>query len=81
MNKKLLSRLVRAITAINAHDSDRIFLENLMEVRHYARFMHDERMEEIIRITNDALSKARHTKREKEEITEKLRSLKKDLHI
>ena len=77
--KKLLSRLDRAITCVNAYDSDKIFNEKLMEVRQYARFLRGKScaMEEIINITNDALSKTRHSKKEKEQITKKLRSIQK----
>lgn len=81
MNKKLLSRLDCAIVCINEYDSDEIFNEKLMEVKQYARFIHEKErvLEEILHITNDTLSKARHTKREKKEITEKLRSIEKEL--
>ena len=81
MENILIFRLNRVITCINAWDYDDIFNEKLMEARRYARHILQEQcvLGEIIHITSDALSKAKHTKKEKEQITEKLRSIQKDL--
>lgn len=77
MKKKLLFRLDRAITCVNAYDSDKIFNEKLQEIRQYARFINDGDcdLEEIIQITDDTLSKPKHSPKEKEQITKKLCSI------
>ncbi len=81
MHKRLLSRLNRAITCVNAYDSDKTFDKKLMEVRRYARFMNDGEcvLEEIIQIIDDTLSESRHTQKEKEQITKKLCSIQKEI--
>lgn len=81
METKLLSRLNRAITCVNAYDSDKTFNRKLMEVRLYAQFMNkgDSLLEEIIRIADDALSREKHPKSEKKEIKEKLHSIQKKI--
>ena len=81
MKTSLLSRLNRAITHINADDSDTTFNEKLLEVRQYARFMNKKNnvLEEIIHITDGALSTTKHSKREKREIIEQLRSSQKKI--
>lgn len=79
MKTKLLSRLNRAITCLNANDSDKTFNEKLMEVRHYARFLNKNHdiLKEIFDTTNDFLSKKKHSAKDKEEITILLHSIQK----
>ena len=81
MKTRLLSRLDRAITCVNAYDSDFAFNRQLMEVRQYARFISegDEDLEKIVRIVNDAISKTRLSREEKERIKEELRSIQKKI--
>ena len=78
----LLFRLDRAISCLNLYKPNRIFNEDIVEVRMHARFINSRYMndgncvlEEIIQITQDALSKPKHSKKEKEQIVKKLRSL------
>lgn len=81
METRLLSRLDRAITCVNAYDSDVTFNEKLMDVRQYARFLNERNniFEEIINITNDSLSRKTRSLKDKEKITNDLRSIQKRL--
>ena len=81
MKTRLLSRLDRAITCVNTYDSDFAFNRQLMEVRQYARFISegDEDLEKIVRIVNDAISKTRLSREEKERIKEELCSIQKKI--
>ena len=81
MKTMLLSRLNRAITCINAYDSDKVFNEKLKEARQYAQFMNEKdcNLEEIIHVINDALSRIKHSKKEKEQIIKKLRFIQKKI--
>ncbi|MBR5083962.1 MAG: LysR family transcriptional regulator [Prevotella sp.] len=85
MKKNLLSRLDRAITCLNEYDSDRIFNQNLGEVKTYARLIYEHHCEhrvlrEIIDIIKEAFSKTKHSKKEKKQIINKLRSIQEE-HI
>ena len=75
MKEKLLSRLDRAITCVNAYDSDTIFNNKIEEIRRYARFIGGCDLKEIIQITDETLSKPKHSPKEKEQITKKLCSI------
>ena len=77
MNKRLLFRLDRAIKCINADDPDKIFNENLAEVRMYARNLNKENsaIKEIYKITDGILLKAKHSPKEKQQIVNQLHSL------
>jgi hypothetical protein len=80
MKKRLLSRLDRAITCINAYDSDRTFNEKILEARQYAQFLTEgnsdfKEMEEIIKITDKCLSRVKHSQKEREKVVKELHSI------